>query len=83
MRLVVNPGQDLKCPFFDSSDEGGRGWIESTPDVYYSRPLLVWSSQIIPFAICLGLWEMLGGGMEDCMGMDHRPVMFLYPVIMT
>ena len=59
--------------------EGVR--LKITPGIYCDRSLLVWSSRMSPLAICLGLWEMISGVVEEFVGMEHSLVVFLFPVM--
>ena len=57
--------------------------LNRAPDMYCARSLFVCSSQMILFAICLGLIGTVEEFMFVFSGMIHSPLVLLFPVMMT
>ena len=83
IRLIFNPGHDVKCPcFMDLMIVNGVG-LKSAPDIYCARYLFFYPAGLYHLPCFLGRWRWELEEGEGLMGIGHNPMPLHFPVMMT
>ena len=83
MRLIFKPGHDANWPCLMALTSVDGDGLNRAPDIYCAGSLFICSTWIIPFSICFGEVEAGDGRGGELIEIDHKPISFRFPVVMT